>query len=71
VPQVGSGATIYDPVYLQPKIFQLSSVSHIFQQYGDVRKARSGSSALNRDSGVSTGANLCSACSLVARSASR
>jgi hypothetical protein len=34
VPQVGSSDTIYDPAYLQPKIFQLSSVSRIFQQYG-------------------------------------
>jgi len=33
VPQVGSSDAIYRPVYLQPKIFQLSSVSRIFQQY--------------------------------------
>ena len=33
VPQGGSGAAIDDPIYLQPKIFQLRSVSRIFQQY--------------------------------------
>jgi len=40
VPQVGSSDTIYDPAYLQPKIFQLSSVSRIFQQYGMLLKLK-------------------------------
>jgi hypothetical protein len=53
VPQVGSGDAIDDPVYLQPKIFQLSSVSRIFQQY-DMPLRASIAVCAARLSGIST-----------------